>query len=272
MLPALSTAVTGLQEFQQDIDLIGNNIANVNTTGFKSSRADFEDTFSQTLRSNVTVGSGVTMASTSKNFGQGTINTNTGVGTDLAVSGNGFFVVRDTGDNASFVTRAGDFHVDASGYLVTNEGYRVQGYSDAGLATLGDLKIDTTGAPATATPGATVTSFSIDTSGKINVTLSDQTTFVRGQVLLQNFSNSGALVPQGQNLYSAPPAAGGLAQAAAAQTNGLGTIQSGALEMSNVDLATEMADLITAQRAFEANAKIITTGDEVLQNLVNMKR
>lgn len=271
MLRALNTAVSGLQEFQQNIDIIGNNIANVNTTGYKGSRADFEDTFSQALGPDIQVGSGVTTATTASNFSQGTIN-NTGVGSDLAVSGNGYFVVRNTSDNAQFVTRAGDFHVDDSGYLVTNDGLRVQGYSDTGLSTMGDIQIDATGAPATAAPGATISSYNIDNTGKVTVTLSDNTQFVRGQVLLQNYSNPGALVKQGDNLYSAGPGAGGLTQAAAAGSNGLGIIKSGALEMSNVDLSSEMANLITAQRAFQANARIITTSDEVLQEVVNLKR
>lgn len=271
MLRSLNTAVSGLQEFQQDIDVIGNNIANVNTTGYKDSRTHFEDTFSQVLGSDLQVGTGVLTAAISSNFTQGTVNT-TGIGTDLAVSGQGFFVVHNPVQNAQFLTRAGDFHVDANGYLVTNDGLRVQGYSDSGLATIGDIQIDATGAPATAAAGATLSSFSIDQVGKINVTLSDGTQFVRGQVLLQNLRNPGALVKQGENLYSAGPDTGPLSQPAPSQTNGLGLIQAGALEMSNVDLTSEMASLITAQRAFQANARIITTSDELLQEVVNLKR
>jgi flagellar hook protein FlgE len=271
MLRSLNTAVTGLQQFQQDIDVIGNNIANVNTTGFKDARTDFEDAFSQALGANSQVGTGVSTASITNNFNQGTVNS-TGVGTDLAVSGQGFFVVRNATDNSQHVTRAGDFHVDASGYLVTSNGQRVQGYSDSGLATIGDLMIDATGAPATATAGATFKSVSIDQTGRINVTLSDGTQFVRGQVLLQNFLDPGALAKEGENLYSFSASAGPLTQPLPAQSNGLGAIQSGALEMSNVDLTSEMANLITAQRAFQANARIITTSDEILQEVVNLKR
>ena len=271
MLRSLNTAVSGLQEFQQDIDIIGNNIANVNTTGYKDARAHFEDTFSQVLGPGVQIGTGVLTAAVSSNFTQGTVNT-TGIGTDLAVSGAGFFMARNTVENAQFLTRAGDFHVDANGYLVTNGGLRVQGYSDSGLSSLGDVQIDASGAPATAAAGATLSSFSIDQVGKINVTLSDGTQYVRGQVLLQNVRNPSALVKEGENLYSAGSDAGLLAQPAPAQSNGLGKIQAGALEMSNVDLTSEMAGLITAQRAFQANARIITTSDEVLQEVVNLKR
>jgi flagellar hook protein FlgE len=274
MLRSLNTAVSGLQQFQEDIDVIGNNIANVNTTAYKNARLDFEDTFSQALgvgSPSNQVGTGVTTGATQNNFNQGTIN-NTGFASDLAISGQGFFAVRSNADNAQYVTRAGDFHTDSSGYLVTNDGLRVQGYSDAGLTTLGDLQIDATGAPATAATGATVKSWSIDQSGKIMVTLSDNTQFVRGQVLLQNYSNPGALIKEGANLYSAGTAAGPLPQLSAPQTLGLGEIQSGALEMSNVDLTAEMANLITAQRAFQANARVITTSDEILQEVANLKR
>ncbi len=101
--------------------------------------------------------------------------------------------------------------------------------------------------------------------------MSDGSTFVRGQVLLQNFQDPGALVSVGNNLYSNTLNAGPLANMEAPGTTGLGTIQSGALELSNVDLSNEMANLITAQRAFEANSKIISTSDEILQDVVNMK-
>jgi flagellar hook protein FlgE len=283
MLTSLYSAVSGLDSFQEDMDVIGNDIANVNTTGFKAANVDFADTFSETLRApgagsattsgaaSVEIGTGVTITGINNNWNQGALNT-TGVPSDLAVSGNGFFMVRDTITNAQYATRAGDFSVDANGYLVTDTGERVQGFSDAGLTTLGDIKIDTTGMPATSSPTATVQSYAINAQGDVTVNLSDGTSFVRGQVLLQNFQDPGQLTSEGDNLYSNTAAAGPLAALTAPGSSGLGSIQAGALESSNVDLAGEMANLITAQRAFEANSKIITTSDEVLQTLVNMKR
>jgi flagellar hook protein FlgE len=196
----------------------------------------------------------------------------TDVPTDLFLSGDGFFLARDATSNAEYVTRAGDFRLDETGRLITNHGLRVQGYTDGGLGTVGDLTIDATGAPATAAAGATMSSFSIDREGKINVRLSDGTDFVRGQVLLQNFRDPGSLVKEGENLYSGMGAAGPLAAPSAPGSNGLGRIEAGALEMSNVDLAKEFAGLITTQRAFQASARIITTSDEMLQELVNLKR
>jgi flagellar hook protein FlgE len=275
MFPSLNTAVSALQQFQDDIDVIGNNMANVNTTGFKDGTMNFADTLSQVVDvggpSSAQIGTGVTTDSITNNFGQGTIS-QTAVSSDLAISGNGFFIVKDPVSGSEYVTRAGDFQVDQNGYLVTADGMRVQGYSDAGLTTLGDIQINANGAPATAAPGATVQSYSIGQNGDLTVTLSDGTQFVRGEVLLQNYSNPNALLKQGKNLYTAPPTAGGLAAPVAPDSAGLGTIQSGALEMSNVDLTTEMTNLIAAERAFESNAKIVTTSDEVLQDLVNLKR
>ena len=272
MFSSLNTAVSGLQQFQQQIDVIGNNMANVNTAGYKDASVNFEDALSQAVTGvDGQVGGGVLTASVASNFGQGTINS-TGVASDMAISGQGFFVVKDTGSSADYITRDGTFHVDSTGYLVNDNGLRVQGYSDSALSTVGDLKIDATGAPSTAASGATVKSYSVGTDGKITVTLSDNTTFVRGQVLLQNVNDTSALVKCGDNLYSNYAAGGALSTPAAPGTNGLGSVEGNSLESSNVDLTTEMSNLILAQRAFEASSKIVTTSDQILQDTVNLKQ
>ena len=275
MLNSLSSAVSGLDSFQQDMDVIGNNIANINTDGFKAARINFADSFSDTLAAGsgtVQVGTGVFDQAITNNWSQGAVNA-TGVPTDLAVSGNGFFLVKDPISGTQYVTQDGAFSVDTNGYLVTAGGQQVQGYSDAALSNLGSIKIDATGAPSTADPGATVSSFIINSQGQINVTLSDGTNFTRGQVLLQNFQDPQALVNEAGNLYSNQANAGPMTAAPGAPgSNGLGQIQSGYVEISNVDLAQEMASLITAQRGFEANSKIVTTSDEVLTTMINMKR
>lgn len=275
--------------FQQRMDVIGNNIANVNTTGFKSARMDFADAFSQTYRGAVVgtgsssntdpiqVGTGVTSTAIKSQFTQGAI-TRTGPQTDLAISGDGFFMVKDPVSSSSFATRSGDFRLDQNYRLVTNGGFRVQGFSDSALSTEGDITIDGTGRPSTADPLATVSSYSIGRDGKVSVRLSDGSEFVRGQILMQRFSDPNALTKQGNNLYSSLLAAGPLTSGTAPSgasspgTNGLGVIESGALELSNVDLANEFSGMIVAQRAFQANARIITTSDEMLQELVNLKR
>ncbi len=286
MLSSLSCGVAGLQSFQTSLDVIGNNIANSNTTGFKSGRVDFADALSQTLQSPtlasattsgtapIQVGSGVQTVAIQNEFGQGTINS-TGISSDLAVSGNGFFVVKDPSTTATYVTRAGQFKMDSSGYLVTDKGMRVQGYNDTSLSTVGDIQIDSTGSSNAST--ASYSSYSIDAQGKINVNMSDNSQFVRGQVLLMSFQNPQALLKSGNSLYSGIDMAGplggaGSAAPAAPGTSGLGMIRSGNLESSNVDLTSEFANMITSQRAFQANAKIITTSDEILQEIVNLKR
>jgi flagellar hook protein FlgE len=252
---SLNTAISGLQSFQQQINVVGNNIANVNTTAFKSARTDFEDSFSQALSGGMQVGSGVNLAAIPSNFNQGTISS-TGVGSDLAIVGQGFFTVRNATDStAIYATRAGDFHLDSVGYLITNDGLQVLGVGSV------PLQVDP----------LTVASFSIDQKGFINVVKKDGTTAQSGQVQLVSFADTSQLVKQGDNRYSWTAAAGP-STFAAPQTAGLGTIQSGALELSNVDLTVEMSNLIIAQRAFQANARIITTSDEVMQEVVNLKR
>jgi len=263
-----------MQQFQQELDVIGNNIANVATTGFKGASVEFADTLSQTIQAGgatgaMQVGTGVTTDAISNRFTQGVINS-TSNPTDLAISGQGFFIVRDPVTNAEYATRAGDFTVDVNGYLLSS-GLRVQGYSDTTLSTIGDIKIDNTGAPGGST--AALQNWNFHSKGNIVVTLSDGTpSFVRGQDLLQNFTAPQMLTKEGGSRYSNLAAAGPLAQLSVPSTNGLGKLEVGALEASNVDLTTELSDLISTQRAYQANAHVITTSDEVLQDLVNIKR
>ena len=287
MLRSLFSAISGLQNFQERMDVIGNNVANVNTTSFKAARVDLADSFSQTLRVSsgsqagnsgsaaIQIGTGVTTTGIKNLYTQGAL-ARTGLQTDLAIAGNGFFIVRDTVSDVEYATRAGDFRLDENGYLVTNGGQRVQGYADAALTTQGDIKIDTTGSTSTTVPAPSVLSFAIDGEGKVNITLTDGMQFVRGQILLQNFQDPQGLIKEGNNLYSglasAGPLGGSTPTPAGPGTNGLGKLQAGALELSNVDLATEFTNLITTQRAYQANARIITTSDEMLQELVNLKR
>ena len=270
MLSSLNSGVSGLQQMQQEMDVIGNNIANVNTIGYKSSRSDFEDALSQSVGSSgagnpMQVGTGVTTGSISTDFGQGA-ESSTGKDTDFAIKGDGYFVVRDTTTNNLYATRAGNFLVDNNGYLVTQSGMRVQGFSDAGLTTRGDVKIDNNGS------ATSMTGYSFKDDGTVTVTLDNAPSIVRGQILLQDFSSPEALVNAGSNLYSGLTNAGPLSQTTAPKTTGLGSLQSGYLEASNVDLANEFATMITTQRGFQANARTVTTSDEILQELVNLKR
>jgi flagellar hook protein FlgE len=256
----MDTGLSALEQFQEQINVIANNIANVNTVGFKQATVNFADTLSETLGSNAVgstqIGTGVTTASITNNFTtQGSL-TSTGTQSDLAIDGNGFFVVKDPTTGLQYVTQDGTFSVDANGYLVTSGGMRLQGAS-------GDLQI-------ASTTTATVTGYTIASNGTISVALSDGTTSTAGQIMLQNYSNPDQLVSVGGNLYTAPTAAGGLTAAAAPGTGGLGTIESGYLEMSNVDLAGQLTDLISAQRAYQANSQVITTSDQIMQTVVQL--
>jgi flagellar hook protein FlgE len=250
-----------MDSFQTALDTIGNNIANANTSGYKQERSDFADLLS-----------GSTISSSTTDFTQGTTDS-TGASGDLAISGNGFFLVKDPDTGAEYVTRNGAFHLDTSGYLVTADGMRVQGYNDSSLSSTGDIQIDGTG---TTTDSTVVSSYSIGTDGKITVTMGDNTSFVRGQVLLTSFQNPQALVREGSNLYSNITNAGQLTGAAgtlsAPGTSGLGTIEEKTLEASNVDLTAEFTNMITVQRGYQANARVITTSDEMLQEVINLKR
>ena len=289
MLRALSSGVSGIQQFQNRLDVIGNNIANSNTIAFKAARTDFADAFSQTLQvssasssgsgqAGMQVGSGVITSSVKNIFTQGALN-RTGVGTDLAIDGDGFFVVRDPVSLVEYVTRAGDFRLDSNNYIITNKGHRVQGFNtpdQSATGPRGDIQINALLSPSTTSPTATMTTFSISRGGNVSVHMSDGTEFSRAQILMQRFSDPQALLKEGDNLFSGIAAAGPLGgttpTAGAPGSNGLGSIESSALELSNVDLANEFANLIAPQRGFQASARIITTSDEILQELVNLKR
>jgi flagellar hook protein FlgE len=286
MLTALSAAVSGLDAYQEQMDIIGNNIANLNTTGYKSSTGNLVDGFSETLQAatnpsagnlngtnSMQIGTGVITGSITNDWSQGGINT-TNIASDLYINGNGFFEVQDQNTGATYATQDGTFTLNNQGQLVqASTGYLVQGYQDTGLSKIGGISINSTGYSGI-TPGATMTSWTINPQGVITVNMSDGSSFTRGQVLLQNFTDPQALTSVGNNNYSNLSNAGGLPALSAAGSTSLSntSIVSGALELSNVDLSAQMADLIVAQRAFEANSKIVTTSDELLQTVVNMKR
>ena len=299
MLRSLDTGISGIRQFQTALDVIGNNLANVNTVAFKAGRADFQDALLQTLKqpiadtstrtgtSGVQVGNGVIVSAVKTEFNQGAIN-QTGVATDLAINGDGFFIVKNAATGELLATRSGDFRVDANGFVVTNGGFRLQGFSDptsinsdhAEGDTTGDIAVDkgdisALGLDATA-DDAGIATLNIDGAGKINILLTDGSQYTRGQILLQKFQNPNALLKQGANLYSGIAAAGALTDndgiGTTPDTLGVGRIESRALEVSNVDIAREFANLITTQRAFQANARVVTTSDQILDEILRIVR
>lgn len=325
----LNSGVSALSAFSEGIQVLSNNIANVNTTAFKGSRSEYSDSFSNILRQaapapssgngsntpGTQIGTGVQVASVTANHNQGTLSS-TGKNTDMAVSGAGFFRVRDVANNVDYVTRAGDFRLDSSGYLVTSEGFRVQGLSD-GAATyvatsngatppvlqfaqtatapsaVGDIRIDfniSVGSGITNSTGGAFTdaqvnvgkptfrSFTVSESGEVIIGLSNGDKVTRGQLLLQNFNDVSGLTKAGNNLYTGLAAAGpigGTTLTAANNTpgtSGLGKVEVGALELSNVDLSKEMTDMIVIERSFQAASRVVTVSDRMLEEIVNLKR
>ncbi|MCU1658456.1 MAG: protein of unknown function domain protein [Pseudonocardiales bacterium] len=266
MLRSLFTAISGLGAHQQMLDVTANNIANVNTTGFKGSSTVFEDTLSQTLSGGggatatsggtdpIQVGLGVKLAGTAINFTQGSSQA-TGVTSNMLINGDGFFVVNKNGQQ--LYTRGGAFTLDAAGHLVLPDGAMAEDPTGA-LVNLAAL-----------TSGSYV-SWSIDGSGNVNAVNSAGVTTNLGQVGLATFANPNGLQKVGDTSFQASPNSG-TAQIGAANTGSRGSITSGYVEMSNVDLSQELTNLIISERGFQANSKVITTSDEVLQTLVNLK-
>lgn len=287
LIGTLTSGVSAMRSFTKGLEVIGNNIANVNTTGYKASTASFSDSFSNTLKgsspsngtssntSAVQVGTGVQVTGIAARFTQGALTT-TGSVTDLGISGSGFFIVENPASGAQFATRAGNFRTDDQGYLVSAQGYRVQGLTggSSGVApsALGDILIG-----ATPPAGETLKSFAIDNQGNVTEFYSDGSSAVTNRVLLQNYNDLSALQKEGDNLFSGFNAAGIIGSDPMDATNGageggLGTIQSGTLELSNVDLTEEFANMITVQRSFQASSRLVTVSDTVLEDIVNLKR
>ena len=266
MIRSLYSAVSGLRNHQIRMDVIANNVANVNTTGFKSSRANFQDVLSQTIRpaggpdttnnaygstNPSQVGLGMSLAGISLNMTQGALQ-NTGRTLDVAIQGNGFFVVQKP-DGEKYYTREGIFFVDANGDLVNSNGYYILG-EDGNKITV----------------GTTVSSIVISTTGEV---LADGQS--KGYIGLASFPNPEGLEKVGQNLYKETGASGtvNIEKAGESGTPVVNTtIASGYLEMSNVDLSEEFTNMITTQRGYQANARVITVSDTLLEELVNLKR
>lgn len=252
LLNSFTSGVSAVKTFGKSLEVIGDNIANVNTTGFKGSRMTNQDNFSQTFdaasaggKNSMQVGGGTSVASISQKFTQGVLST-TGGPADLGIAGPGFFKVTDPVTTLSFYTRAGDFRLDDAGTLLTNSGLKVDG----------------------ATTLLGVDSYQIAKDGTIN-TFKAGVKGNAGKINLFTFANPNALKREAGNLFS------NFGSAAGAENSGStvkGDIIQGTLELSNVDLTQEFSDLILAQRAFQAGSRIITVSDSVMEEIVNLKR
>lgn len=289
MLRSLFAGISGLRVNQTMLDVTGNNIANANTIGYKGATTVFQDTLSQMLTGGtasnaerggtnpIQVGLGVQMATTATNFGQGSAQM-TGRTTDLMIQGDGFFVVQR--GNEQMYTRAGAFTFDETGTLVTNTGSRVQGYGIAADGTpdiaggLIDITLDPAALPALTPPVVApteLTSYTFGSDGTLRGVFSDGIQRDMARLASADFANVMGLEKIGESAYRAS-ANSGLPQLGVPGEGGRGTMIQGALEMSNVDLAAEFTNLILAQRGFQASSRVITTSDQVLEDLVNIKR
>lgn len=293
LIGTLTSGISAMRSFTKGLEVIGNNIANVNTTGFKASTTSFADSFSNTLRSSAPssgtstnqsatqIGTGVRLSQISTRFTQGGLTT-TGVPTDLAISGNGFFLLRNQVDGQVFATRSGEFRIDDQGYLVSTHGYRVQGLTGGALPAtplstgLGDIRVGQNLPVDGAGDPIALQSFSIDGSGNLTEFYADGSSVVTNAVQLQNYRDPSALQKGGDNLYTGFTAAGIVDIAGndfgSPGSNGLGKVESGQIELSNVDLTEEFANMITTQRSFQASSRLVTISDQVLEEIVNLKR
>ena len=284
MLRSLFAGISGMRANQTALDVAGNNIANANTIGYKSASTVFQDTLSQMLtaassansgqggRNPIQVGLGVQLAATSMNLGQGSAET-TGRPTDLMISGDGMFVVQTGGEQ--LFTRAGAFSFDDQGKLVTPTGARVQGYLlDATGATTGglvDISLDDANAMPAVPAGVALKSYSFGPDGVLTGVYDDGISRKLGQLALADFNNPMGLERVGDTAFRDSPSSGAVSLGVSGQGR-RGTMMVGSLEMSNVDLAAEFTNLILAQRGFQASSRVITTSDQVLEDLVNLKR
>jgi flagellar basal-body rod protein FlgG len=262
MIRSLWTAATGMGVQQKHLDVIANNIANVNTNGYKRSRADFQELMYQTMRmagvrteqgnqvpTGIQIGLGAQLASVQKVFIQGDYQ-QTQNDLDLAVEGLGFFqITLPSGDKA--YTRSGAFKTDAQGRVVTADGYLLE--------------------PAITIPQS-ATAISIEVDGTVSATIQGQSKPQQvGKIELATFTNQAGLSAIGKNLFVETDASGTPIVGAPNQ-NGLGSLKQGYLEMSNVDIVQEMVDMIIAERAYEVNSKAIQAANDMLQIANNVRR
>ncbi|MGA7674969.1 MAG: flagellar basal-body rod protein FlgG [Rhizomicrobium sp.] len=258
---ALSIAATGMLAQQTNVEVIANNLANMNTTGFKEQRAEFEDLLYQNVEqqgtqssdtgtivpSGIQLGAGVRTADVYRVTGQGDLQT-TSNPYDVAINGSGYFRIQMP-DGTDAYTRAGNFALSPEGQLVTQQGYVVQ--------------------PGIAIP-TTATAVTINAQGQVQATIPGQTAAQTvGQLELTRFPNDAGLLAQGNNLFT-ETASSGSPQSGVPGSTGYGTIQQGFLETSNVNAVSEITSLITAQRAYEMNSKVITAADEMLSETAKL--
>lgn len=262
MIRSLFIAATGMEAQRLNIDVIANNLANVNTAGYKRSRADFQELIYQDVKtpgtpsaegalipSGIELGLGVKPVAVQKIFLQGDF-VQTGNSLDLVIEGDGFFQITKPDGEVAY-TRSGAFKMDNEGRIVTSDGYSLE--------------------PSITIP-ANTKSITIGSDGKVTVIQAGNKSPVEvGQIELARFVNPGGLTALGKSLF-APTASSGEATTGNPSSEGLGTLNQGFIEMSNVNIVEEMVNMIVSQRAYEINSKAVQASDEMLQIANNLKR
>ncbi len=263
MIRSLWTGASGMHSQQTNMDVVSNNLANVNTTGFKKSRAEFEDLLYATLErpeapigaerstpAGIQLGHGVRTSATLKDFSTGSM-VETNQTFDLAIEGDGFFIIDSPDGMEQYYTRDGSFKVDGEGNLVTSNGLMVASF---------DGVID-----------EDVTDISISPEGEVLGTMEDGETEELGQMTLARFANPAGLEALGENRFRETASSGFPVEEFPGEL-GLGQLRQGFLESSNVNIAEEMVNMITAQRAYETNSKSVQSTDEMMSIANNLKR
>ena len=261
MIRALYTAASGMNAQQTNIDNVAHNLANVNTTGFKKSRVEFEDLVYQEIRAagaqasatteapvGLEMGLGTKAVATARNFSAGNLRA-TGGQLDIAIEGNGFFKLSLPNGTTGY-SRAGTFHLDSQGAMVTAEGYSLD--------------------PAINIP-SNATSVSISKDGIVSANIAGGTSQQLGTLELASFANPAGLTPIGGNIYQATTASGD-EESGAPGTDARGTLAQGFVEDSNVSVVEEMVNMIIGQRAYEANSRVVKAADEMLGQVNQLVR
>lgn len=286
MLRSMFSGVSGLKNHQTKMDVIGNNIANVNTIGFKASRVTFQDIYSQSIKPASTPDAGAGTGGTNpQQIGLGVavgsidvMHTRaaaeyTGAPLDLSISGDGFFAVSSGAD--TLYTRAGNFNTDRDNNLVTSSGMYVMGWSRPAPQTppVAVVVPDVPGLPLVPIKiSDNYYDISINKKGEvIAINGTTQEKEVIAKIAIANFNNQNSLEKMGESLYR-QTLNSGVAEMGFPGTKGTALLNPSSLEMSNVDLAKEFTDMIVTQRGFQANSRVITTSDQLLEELVNLKR
>ena len=265
------TSLNGLKNAQTDLGVISNNIANAESNGFKKSSVAFSDIVagSAFVNPKLIMGIGASVEAINQNFAQGPVE-QTGNALDIVVNGDGFFTTKSVISGDTLYTRNGAFEVDQNGYVTRGLDARLQAFPTDAAGNVTGNTLQAVQIPSTNTSGAQFAGLTVSNNGVITASYADGTNQAVGKVALATFLSPGGLRQEGSANWTATGLSGAAAYGEPDQGS-LGSLLSGALERSNVDLSEEMVNLITAQRNFQANAKAIDTATQISQTIINLR-